>query len=256
MSGIEWTQKTWNPIRGCSRISDGCVNCYAEKMAVRMKNTHYKGLVQSTSKGPRWTGEIMHVESVLSDPYKWKKPSLVFVNSMSDMFHEKADMDFVEKCFDVMNGNPRHTFQVLTKRADRIQEFIKHSNYKAFPSNVWIGVSVENQQAVKRIGYLVDVPAKIRFLSVEPMLGPVQIEKYLDQIEWVIIGGESGPNARPCKASWKEHLIMQCDLYNVPVFMKQFGTNASYDDGTFKGNNFDEWPSQFQRRDYPRLYAA
>ena len=252
MSKIEWTERTWNPIRGCSRVSEGCENCYAETMAGRFSGPGgpYEGLVSKTSKGFRWTGKIHVVEKEINAPYRWKKPQMVFVNSMSDLYHANLEDKDRWRIYKSMKQNPKHTFQVLTKRPENIPTGILDS----MPDNVWIGTSVEDNSVKARIAHLIRVRAKTRFLSVEPMLGPLEIDDYLSTglIHWVIIGGESGPGARKCNLDWKKDLIKQCDKYNVSVFVKQLGSNSRYwPDDSYKGSDISKWPEWLQRREYP-----
>ncbi|RYZ63041.1 MAG: phage Gp37/Gp68 family protein [Chitinophagaceae bacterium] len=225
-SKIEWTDKTWNPVTGCTKVSQGCKFCYAETFYERF---HGKGSFKN----------ITCHDDRLTVPLNWKKPSMIFVNSMSDLFHEKVPFDFIYKIFEMMHLAHWHTFQVLTKRAERLHELndvwlhLKR-NYPGaeFPSkNVWIGVSVEDQKAAdERIPLLVNSPAAIRFLSCEPLLGPVNLNLdelfYLraEKIHWVICGGESGNKARPMHPEWAKSLRNQCEEANVSFFFKQWGS--------------------------------
>ena len=234
---IAWTDSSWNPIRGCTAVSAGCENCYAQRVAHRFSGPGqpYEGLTRATAHGPKWTGEVRLVPEMLEQPLKWRKPRRIFVNSMSDLFHEWVTDDFIDDVFDVMRRAERHTFQVLTKRPERMRDYMLNSPNP--PPNVWLGVSVENEAAAeKRIHHLVNTPAAVRFLSVEPLLGPVRLDAVQDDelgalwnvldgmgIGWVIVGGESGPNARPCDIDWIRSIVAQCKSAGVPVFVKQLG---------------------------------
>jgi protein gp37 len=307
-SSIEWTDRTWNPVRGCSVISPGCVNCYAMKFAHRFsaEGKPYAGLTKLTKAGPQWTGIVRPIETALLEPARWRKPARVFVNSMSDLFHESLDPLFIGRVFNVMAAEPRHTFQVLTKRPARMLEvltaYYRSSAYGPIP-NVWLGVSVEDQKhADERIPLLLQTPAAVRFISAEPLLDALSIERYVrnsytihvsmsvegaianrsfdgltdegrplsraeaeaglralaakgvklisaaggecvgfsDQtgcprhptprLDWVIVGGESGPGARPFDLAWARRIVQQCQAASVPVFVKQVGT-APINDG-------------------------
>ena len=271
MSKIEWTDETWNPIRGCSRVSAGCENCYAERMAIRMSGPGgaYEGVVIPTKKGPRWTGKITVNWKASDAPYKWKSPRMVFVNSMSDLFHPNVDRTAFKAIMETMMYTESHTYQILTKRPERIEWCMERSNLvNGFPSHMWIGTSVESNDVKNRIAHLITVNAKVRFLSVEPMLGPVDIDDYLDtgRIHWVIIGGESGPKARFCDIDWKLSLIESCERHNVPVFVKQLGSHWGMKfhtikpdgdwDKTFKGNDISKWPAPLQKREFPITQVA
>jgi protein gp37 len=208
---IEWTETTWNPATGCTKISSGCKNCYAEKMAKRL---------QAMSIDKYCTGFQLAVhEDVLNEPYSWRSPRTVFVNSMSDLFHEKMPFDFILKVFKVMNENPHHTFQVLTKRADVLYEYNQHLTWT---KNIWMGVTVESQAYVNRIDYLRSTGAAVKFLSIEPLIDEI---RYLDleNIDWVIVGGESGPGARLMQEEWVIGIRNECLIQNVPFFFKQWG---------------------------------
>ena len=229
-STIEWTETTWNPVVGCTKVSSGCKNCYAERMAKRLaamaeadiskgknpgKKSSYINVV--TEKG--WNGKVYTDESSLKLPASWKRPRLVFVNSMSDLFHEAVPLDFIIKVFETMNKSPKHIFQVLTKRPDRVKEV---ANKLVWSSNIWMGTSVENKKVSSRVLDLIKVPAKIRFLSIEPLLGPLTNVSF-EGIQWVIVGGESGPQSRPMKESWVLNIRDQCVSKNIPFFFKQWG---------------------------------
>lgn len=220
-SAIEWTDTTWNPSTGCDRISAGCDNCYALTMARRLKamgQAKYQNDGDPRTSGPGF-GLTIHPDS-LNDPFTWKKPRKVFVNSMSDLFHARVPVDFVRQVFEVIEATPQHSYQVLTKRANRLP---KVADKLPWPSNLWMGVSVENADEMHRIDSLRRVPAAVRFLSCEPLLGPLD-GLDLTGIHWVIAGGESGPKARPMHPSWARQIRNQCVAADVPFFFKQWGT--------------------------------
>lgn len=230
-SSIEWTEYTWNPVTGCTKASPGCLNCYAERMAKRLQAM---GL-------PNYrTGfRVALHEHVLSTPRAWKKPSIVFVNSMSDLFHEKVSLEFILKVFDVIRENPQHQFQILTKRAERLAEI---TSFIGWPDNVWMGVSVENNDYTNRIDNLRMTGAFIKFLSIEPMLGPIS-NMDLNGIDWVIVGGESGPRARPIQYDWVAEVRDQCIKSEVPFFFKQWGgTNKKKAGKVLDGKIWNQMP--------------
>lgn len=230
-SKIEWTEITWNPTSGCNKISAGCKFCYAEIMSKRLKLMGQK----KYQDGFKLT---IHPDT-LSIPFTWKKPRVVFVNSMSDLFHEDVPLSFVQEVFKVMNSLSQHTFQVLTKRADILA---KHSPYLEWTDNIWMGVSVENQKVVERIEFLKETNAFIKFLSIEPLIGPIKNIK-LDGIDWVIVGGESGPKSREIKLEWVLNIKEQCVLFNVPFFFKQWGGKNKKKTGRLlEGKTFNEMP--------------
>jgi protein gp37 len=210
-SSIEWTESTWNPLTGCTKVSPGCKHCYAERMAERL---HAMGQ-PNYANGFKLT---LHPQA-LEIPLGWKKPQMIFVNSMSDLFHKDVPVDFIQQVFDVMRRADWHTFQVLTKRAERLLEIDPQIEW---PSNVWMGVSVENQDYQYRIDLLRQTHAAIKFLSLEPLLGPLPRLK-LKGINWVIVGGESGPGARPVREEWVIDIRDQCKAKRVPFFFKQWG---------------------------------
>jgi protein gp37 len=304
MSKIEWTNETWNPVVGCSKVSPGCKNCYAEKMAFRqghMGTPKYQGIADDFG----WTGNIFCDEPALEKPLHWKKPRMIFVCSMGDLFHKAVPFEFIDKVFAVMALCPQHTFQVLTKRAERMMEYLtkKHTGNWSGPvqtitrihreavdidnklyyspersyqwplPNVWLGVTAENQeQADKRIPLLLQTPAAVRFVSVEPMLGSMDfgfcpdviagICNYetadscdacgkgpaITQIDWVICGSESGPNARYCDIENIRSVVKQCKSANVPVFVKQIHLN-----GKAKAiKDINQFPEDLRIREFPK----
>jgi protein gp37 len=211
-SKIEWTEQTWNPTVGCTKISAGCKHCYAETMAKRLQAMGTPGYENGF--------QLALLPQRLDDPKRRKKPTVYFVNSMSDVFHDRIPDAYIEQIFDVLRETPQHTYQILTKRAARMARFFRT---RSVPDNAWLGVSVENRRhGVPRIDYLRQVPARIRFLSVEPLLENVG-ELDLRDIHWVIVGGESGPKARPMKPEWAEAVRVQCGEQDVAFFFKQWG---------------------------------
>ena len=278
-TGIEWTDETWNPVTGCTKVSPGCAHCYAEDVAKRF----WKG---------RPFEDVWFHTKRLEQPLHWKRPRRVFVNSMSDLFHEDLKTHHISDIFYVMMNAPQHTFQVLTKRPDRMRTYMREHPAFQLP-NVWLGVSVENQRmADGRIPILQDTPAAVRFLSVEPLLGEVDLYRggwsllrpiksptmggpRKPPIDWVIVGGESGRKARPCNLAWVHEIVRQCSREGVPCFVKQLGSNPvaagdpsdpwltiESDDGTrpivlrdSKGGNWSEWPDSLRVREFPKEQA-
>ncbi len=318
---IEWTEATWNPVRGCSRVSPGCEHCYAERMARRLDGPGrpYEGLTVMGKKGPRWSGVVRTVPEKLGDPLRWRKPRRVFVNSMSDLFHADVPDEYIAAVFGVMAACPQHTFQVLTKRAEEMLDWFRTVGALYAPEsgtehlaanladalgsdnptpnlqwplpNVWLGVSAEDQQrADERIPLLLQCPAAVLWVSAEPLLGPIDFSAYLtprlpgdppprnrfspmDGLDWIVIGGESGPGARPCNEEWPRNIIGQCRAAGVPVFHKQMGARPCSVDRTptlpgqalqsdqertwpitlknRKGGDPSEWPEDLRVREYP-----
>lgn len=336
MSNIEWTDRTWNPVIGCTPVSPGCLNCYAAAMARRLEamgkadyapreveavmgtpydpHTPAKTLRIAEVRGGRavFTGEVRTLAHRLTEPMKWRKPCRVFVNSMSDLFHEAVPFEFIDRVFAVMRVARQHTYQILTKRPDRMAEYLRQRpsgwmfDYpkghalegKGFVPvewplpNVWLGTSVEDQKAAdERIPHLLRCPARVRFLSCEPLLGPVDFsaffggpyvgspgdkvhDNYNLGINWVIVGGESGPRSRPCEVGWVRSIVRQCKDASVPCFVKQLGANVVGDppvppvrneatgSTTYtvqevfevndrKGGNPSEWPEDLRVRQMP-----
>jgi protein gp37 len=255
---IQWTDESWNPIIGCTKISEGCLNCYAEKMANRLsaialsKSNEEIGFDISgignyslvTNNG-KWNGITKKVPSALEKPFHWKKPRKIFVCSMGDLFHESVPFEWIDQIFMIIAQLSRHTFQILTKRPDVMLKYFSRFKFKLFDTweyewplnNVWLGVTTENQeQADKRISILLQIPAKVRFISCEPLLNEIHIERYLisgadgfpeemdkyhDWIDWVIVGPETGPKARPMQKEWIDNLAIQCLNFDVPFFDKK-----------------------------------
>jgi protein gp37 len=232
-SSIEWTESTWNPLTGCTKVSPGCKHCYAERMAKRL---HAMGQ-PNYANGFKLT---LHPQA-LEIPLGWKKPQMIFVNSMSDLFHKDVPVDFIQQVFDVMRRADWHTFQVLTKRTERLLEIDPQIDW---PSNVWMGVSVENQDYKYRIDLLRQTHAKIKFLSLEPLLGPLP-RLNLKGINWVIVGGESGPGARPVLEEWVIDIRDQCKAKRVPFFFKQWGGVQKKRAGRLlQGETWSQMPEQ------------
>jgi protein gp37 len=230
-SNIEWTEMTWNPVTGCTKISQGCKHCYAERMARRLKAMG----AERYRNGFRVT---LHPDA-LEVPRRWKQPRVVFVNSMSDLFHEEVPLGYVARVFAIMHDCPQHKFQVLTKRSERLAEL---GPQLPWPKNVWMGVSVEDARVLHRIGHLQSVPAAVRFLSLEPLLGPLDALP-LEGIHWVIVGGESGPRARPIRKEWVDSILSQCRTAGVPFFFKQWGgVRKDLTGRELHGRTFNEMP--------------
>ena len=242
-TGIEWTDRTWNPTTGCTKVSPGCTHCYAETITKRFHNNFPNGF-QLT----------MHPERI-EEPLHWRKPSRVFVNSMSDLFHEDIPIDFIQQIFDVIRDTPWHIYQILTKRHERLLEI---ADYLEWHDNIWMGVSVENQNYVHRVDYLRQIPAKVRFLSCEPLLGDLQLD--LTGIHWVIAGGESGNKYRPVEVDWVRNIRDRCQAENVAFFFKQWGGRTPKANGrTLDGEIWDEMPKawqDFQQKLYKDKHVA
>jgi protein gp37 len=237
-SGIEWTESTWNPVTGCTRVSPGCQHCYAERMAERLQAMGQTNYVN----GFRLT---LHPH-MLELPLKWKKPQTIFVNSMSDLFHEDVPLRYIRRVFDVMRRANWHRFQVLTKRADRLAELDSELDWTP---NIWMGVSVESDRYRSRIDRLRETGAQIKFLSLEPLLGPLP-DLDLADIDWVIVGGESGAKSRPMAPEWAADLRDQCRRANVPFFFKQWGGKNKKPAGRLlDGQVWDEMPYDSVKRD-------
>jgi len=265
MSKIEWTDETWNSIVGCSKISEGCANCYAATAAKSARLQQF----ERYQKVSAWNGTVEFVESVLYKPLKWKKSKKIFTCSMSDLFHENIPPSWRNQVFAVMALAHQHTFQVLTKRPENMKRYFE-VNHRAVlkiavdiaeelkvplfdfdfpPENVWLGATVENQQrAEERIPVLKDTPGAIKFLSCEPLLESIELD--LNGIDWVIVGGESGQGARKCEVCWIEDIVKQCKRYDVPVFVKQLGSNSSIK-ASGKGGDITEFSTAFAIREFP-----
>lgn len=228
---IEWTEVTWNPVTGCTKISPGCKHCYAERMAIRLK----------AMSNPRYARgfEVVFHEDLLKAPRQWRSPRRVFVNSMSDVFHEAVPESFIRRLFQTMADCQRHTFQLLTKRSERLKAL---APALPWPRNVWMGVSVESGDYFHRIEDLISIPAAVRFLSCEPLLGPLDALP-LDGIDWVIVGGESGPKARPMRQEWVAGILRRCRETGTPFFFKQWGgVRKDLTGRLLHGQTYDEMP--------------
>ncbi len=252
-SNIEWTESTWNPVVGCTRVSEGCRNCYAERMAKRLaamaeadrrvgrkvgRKANYEAVVDEHG---RWNNQVYLDHDAVDDPLSWRLPRVIFVNSMSDLFHKAVPNHFIKRVFDVMNRCPQHTFQVLTKRPERTAEL---ADQLIWSPNIWMGTSVEDSSVVHRVHALKKVPAKVRFLSVEPLLGPVP-QLPVKGIQWVIVGGESGPGARLMRREWVLQIRDRCEKYDVPFFFKQWGgVNKKLAGRELEGQYYDGMPRQ------------
>ena len=232
-TAIEWTDATWNPTTGCTKVSPGCAHCYAERITIRFGGKAFLPGV----------AEVIEHPDRLAVPLHWKKPRRIFVNSMSDLFHPDVSDGFRKAVFDVMEAANWHTFQVLTKRPEEMYDWLLDNGYYQhyMPPNVWLGVSVENARWTSRIGILRDCEASVRFLSVEPLLGSVG-KLDLDGIHWVIVGGESGPKARPMNPEWAREVRDQCVAAGVPFFFKQAGAKVGHGSDLLDGQNWKEFP--------------
>jgi protein gp37 len=232
-TSIEWTEATWNPVTGCSKVSPGCAHCYAERLSLRFRTTRKPWLPKHASENV-----VLH-ESRLAQPLRWRRPRMVFVNSMSDLFHERVPLRFVRDVFEVMAEAEHHVFQVLTKRHQRLLEVAPKLPW---PTNVWIGVSIENGRWVERADWLRQVPAAVRFVSAEPLLGPLDALE-LEGIDWLIAGGESGPRHRPVRAEWIRDLRDRCGEAGVAFFFKQWGGARATSGGrTLDGREHSDFP--------------
>jgi protein gp37 len=256
-SKIEWTEATWNPVAGCTILSPGCTNCYAMRLAGRlakMGQEKYADTTRISGGRSKWNGNVKTDVASLDIPRRWKKGRLIFVNSMSDLFHEAVPLEFISAVFKVMAETPQHTYQVLTKRAERLEEL---SPKIVWPANVWMGVSVESQDYLYRINHLRRTKAKVRFLSLEPLIAPLGALN-LRGIHWVIAGGESGPAARPMNRQWVRSIRDQCVEARVPFHFKQWGGVQKKKTGRLlDGRTWDEFPATKRekavvRRDSPK----
>lgn len=241
-SAIEWTESTWNPVTGCTKISSGCKHCYAERMAVRLKAMRQPNYANGF--------QLTLQPHILEAPLSWKRPQTIFVNSMSDLFHCDVPVSFIQDVFEVMAAAHWHKFQVLTKRSDRLLELSPLLDWK---ENVWMGVSVESSRYVHRIADLVATGACVKFLSLEPLLGPLE-SLDLEGVDWVIVGGESGPKARPIDPGWVRSIREQCLDSRVPFFFKQWGGKNKKKSGRLlDGRTWDDMPAE--RSSYPKALS-
>ncbi|MEP2235185.1 MAG: DUF5131 family protein [Alteripontixanthobacter sp.] len=243
-SSIEWTDLTWNPVVGCSIASSGCTNCYAMRMAARLESMgleKYAGLTTKTRRGAVWTDKVRCHEPSLEVPLTWKKPRRVFVNSMSDLFHPDVPDEFVEKIWGVMRRTPMHHYQILTKRPERMALLLKRLASEPL-KNVWLGTSVEGPKVIDRIDRLREVPAAIRFISFEPLIGALP-RLNLENIQWAIVGGESGPRARTMKEEWVDQILEDCLQQGTAFFFKQWGgVNKKKTGRELNGRTYDAMP--------------
>lgn len=251
ISQIEWTDATWNPVVGCSMVSAGCTHCYAMVMAKRLEAMHvekYKGLTKKSGDRVVWNGVVRIDKNILNTPYTWKKPKKIFVNSMSDLFHDSVDDDFIIQVWNVMRETPQHNYQVLTKRPERMESLINSLGMEPLP-NVWVGTTIEDRDAVNRVNYLRRTRAAVHFISFEPLIGDVG-DINLKGIDWAIVGGESGKFARPIKESWIDGIHKQCIKNGTAFFFKQWGTwgkdnkrrSKKANGRIYRGKIWDEMP--------------
>jgi protein gp37 len=244
-TSIEWTDATWNPVAGCTVLTAGCTNCYAMRMAARldlMGQVKYQGLTRRSGNRAVWAGKIRLDEKSLSIPHSWPKPRRVFVNSMSDLFHADVPEEFILGVWQVMTDTPRHTYQILTKRPDRMAKVLSEKPFSILP-NVWLGTSIEDNRVLYRLDEVRRVPAAIRFVSFEPLIGSVA-KGDLTGIHWAIVGGESGPRAREMKREWVSEVEAMCRRTHTAFFFKQWGgKNKKAAGRTLNGRTYDEMPN-------------
>ncbi|MGL4285905.1 MAG: DUF5131 family protein [Phreatobacter sp.] len=252
---IEWTDATWNPVAGCSIVTAGCTNCYAMQMARRLEAmgvSKYEGLTRKSGKRAVWNGVVREDRSALEIPYGWRKPRKIFVNSMSDLFHDAVSDAFIVDVWRVMRDTPHHNYQILTKRPERMAEVVSHLIPDILP-NVWLGTSVESADVDHRIDHLRAIPAAIRFISFEPLIGPVGAVD-LTGVHWAIVGGESGLNARPIREHWIDEIYTRCDIYGTAFFFKQWGTwgkdnkkrSKKANGREYRGRTWNEMPATLE----------
>lgn len=244
-TSIEWTDSTWNPVAGCTVLTAGCTNCYAMRMAARLEAMGVEKYVGTTRKSggrAKWTGHITLDRKALSAPLAWSKPRRVFVNSMSDLFHVDVPADFIREVWSTMEQTPRHTYQILTKRPERMAEVLSRGDFPVL-ANVWLGTSVEDGRVLGRLDELRRVPATIRFVSFEPLIGSV-IGAELHDIQWAIVGGESGPSSRPMDPIWVDEIEVACRRAGTAFFFKQWGgRNKKATGRELRGRTYDEMPA-------------
>lgn len=249
-TGIEWTEATWNPIAGCTMVSPGCTNCYAMRMAARLQAIgleRYQGTTRRSGGRHVWSGRIVLDRAALEIPLRWKRSRHIFVNSMSDLFHQGVPETFIREVWAVMETAHQHTFQILTKRPDRMLDVLRKAEFRKLP-NVWLGTSVENAAVASRIERLREIPAAIRFVSFEPLIGSVS-RPNLKGIDWAIVGGESGPHARPMDPSWVDDILRICREQDVAFFFKQWGgKNKKATGRRYRGRTWDEMPERDRAR--------
>jgi protein gp37 len=244
-TSIEWTDATWNPVAGCTILTAGCTNCYAMRMAARLEamgTEKYRGLTRKSGRRAVWTGKIRLDHASLNTPKTWSKPRKVFVNSMSDLFHDDVPIEFIARVWDVMKNTPRHTYQILTKRPERMAQVLAQPPFEILP-NVWLGTSVEDDRVLHRLDAIRQVPAAIRFVSLEPLIGSLA-EGDLTGIDWAIVGGESGPRAREMKPEWVAEIEAMCRSSRTAFFFKQWGgKNKKAAGRMLNGQTYDEMPN-------------
>lgn len=244
-TSIEWTDATWNPVAGCSVLTAGCTNCYAMRMAARLEAMgveKYRDLTRKSGGRAVWTGKVKIDEKSLDTPKSWSKPRKVFVNSMSDLFHEDVPAEFIARVWQTMKDTPRHTYQILTKRPDLMVEVLSRLPFEILP-NVWLGTSVEDFRVLHRLDDLRKVPAAIRFVSLEPLIGSVAAGDLTD-IHWAIVGGESGPRAREMKQEWVHEIEAMCSKSGTTFFFKQWGgKNKKASGRVLNGRTYDDMPA-------------
>lgn len=252
---IEWTDATWNPVAGCSIVTAGCTHCYAMEMAKRLEAMHikkYAGLTRKSGLRTVWNGVVREDRDALAIPYGWRKPRKIFVNSMSDLFHERVSDAFIFDVWKVMRETPHHNYQILTKRPERMAELVATKIGEVLP-NVWLGTSIEDGNVIDRINYLRKAPAAIRFISFEPLIGSVGSVD-LQGIHWAIVGGESGKSARPIREEWIDEIYVQCLSADTAFFFKQWGTwgkdnkkrSKKANGREYRGRTWDEMPAEAQ----------
>jgi protein gp37 len=243
-TSIEWTDATWNPVAGCTVLTAGCTNCYAMRMAARLEamgTKKYRGLTRKSGGRAVWTGKIRADHASLDTLKAWSKPRKVFVNSMSDLFHDDVPIEFIARVWDVMKDTPRHTYQILTKRPERMAQVLAQPSFEIL-ANVWLGTSVEDGRVLNRLDAIRQVPAAIRFVSLEPLIGSVA-EGDLTGIHWAIVGGESGPRAREMKPEWVDEIEAMCRASGTAFFFKQWGgKNKKAAGRVLNGKTYDEMP--------------
>lgn len=250
LSDIEWTDATWNPVSGCTIVSPGCTNCYAMRMAARLQAMGHGSYRETTRRSGRrsvWTGKVVLNERMLDAPRTWQKPRMIFVNSMSDLFQEKVPVEFIRRVWDVMADAHWHIFQILTKRPENMGQILRDDGFPVL-ENVWLGTSVENGNFLSRIDELRRTPGNVRFVSFEPLLGSVAGAD-LSEIDWAIIGGESGPGARPMDVAWVDEIKAACDKVGTAFFFKQWGgVNKKKSGRVYQGKVWDELPRRLGQR--------
>lgn len=244
LSDIEWTDATWNPVTGCTIVSPGCTNCYAMRMAARLQaigHPSYANVTRKSGNRHVWTGRVFLSEAALTVPLRWRNPRKIFVNSMSDLFQDDVPASFIRRVWNTMSEANWHVFQILTKRPERMQQIVKKHRLPAL-ANVWLGTSVESEDYKDRIDLLRETPASVRFVSFEPLIAPIG-KVNLKGIHWAIVGGESGPKARPMNTDWVDEIERQCRRDKVAFFFKQWGgKNKKAAGRTYRGRVWDEYP--------------